>query len=579
MANTYKDIIIYPSRGSNAADPNVSFRGANSASNTEIVLRVYPDSNGILSFEGSAGQLFSITNQLTGTIFSVNDVSGIPSFQISDTGDITLAQYSGNVAIGVSSATSKLQIGGGIQTPMMWTNFSSSNYSNYNEGIRLYSADNGCATITFNTAGSGGSSYSSILGLTDRQERRWGGSWQDRLWNGYMEASGSYRAPIFYDSDDTGYYLNPASTGTSLNLAGCAYIGKGIISGSYYLTLTHDQLGAQGTLYLQYSSSGNINMCHGGGYAYSETSLRAPVFYDSDDTGYYLNPASSTISLFSNGIVSAGTGTSGGFQNKTFTAGRNRIWSFGNADTYGISYFQGGPDYIGLHFGTATQAASQFWVSDSGISQTSGSSRAPIFYDSDNTGYYVDPNSTSNIATIYADNWYRSYNSTGWYNSSYSGGIYMADTTWVRVYNSKAFYVDNLIAATGNITAYYSDERLKTKTGKIENALQKVLGLDGFHYVENELAKSLGYSNSKQQVGLSAQQVQSVLPEAVSLAPVDMHTDEFSGEITSKSGENYLTVDYSRLVPLLVEAIKQQQVQIDKLNSLVGRLSNETLGD
>ena len=83
--------------------------------------------------------------------------------------------------------------------------------------------------------------------------------------------------------------------------------------------------------------------------------------------------------------------------------------------------------------------------------------------------------------------------------------------------------------------------------------------------MENDLAKELGYTNEKQQVGLSAQQVQAVLPEAVSLAPVDMETDEFSGEITSKSGENYLTVDYSRLVPLLVEAIKEQQEQIDEL--------------
>ena len=89
--------------------------------------------------------------------------------------------------------------------------------------------------------------------------------------------------------------------------------------------------------------------------------------------------------------------------------------------------------------------------------------------------------------------------------------------------------------------------------------------LSGFKYVENDLAKELGYTNEKQQVGLSAQQVQAVLPEAVSLAPVDMETDEFTGEITSKSGEDYLTVDYSRLVPLLVEAIKEQQEQIDEL--------------
>ena len=59
---------------------------------------------GTLSFEGTVGQLFSITNSMTGTIFSVNDISGIPSIEVLDTGVIKMAQYAGFVAYGVSSA-------------------------------------------------------------------------------------------------------------------------------------------------------------------------------------------------------------------------------------------------------------------------------------------------------------------------------------------------------------------------------------------------------------------------------------------------------------------------------------------
>jgi hypothetical protein len=165
------------------------------------------------------------------------------------------------------------------------------------------------------------------------------------------------------------------------------------------------------------------------------------------------------------------------------------------------------------------------------------------------------------------DTWFRSLAATGWYSASYGGGIHMQDTTWVRIYNSKALYVANQIAATGNITAYYSDERLKTKTGKIENALEKVQSLSGFTYVENELARSLGYVNENEQVALSAQDVKKVMPQAVSLAPCDMKTDELTGVITSKSGEDYLTIDYARLVPLLVEAIKEQQETIEELKN------------
>jgi hypothetical protein len=73
---------------------------------------MYPTDSGTLSFEGSAGQLFSITNNLTGTIFSVNDVSGIPSIEVLDTGTVRFAQYNGNVGIGIDTANAKLHVAG-----------------------------------------------------------------------------------------------------------------------------------------------------------------------------------------------------------------------------------------------------------------------------------------------------------------------------------------------------------------------------------------------------------------------------------------------------------------------------------
>ena len=185
------------------------------------------------------------------------------------------------------------------------------------------------------------------------------------------------------------------------------------------------------------------------------------------------------------------------------------------------------------------------------------------------SGLYVTGSITTAGTAVFngSDTWFRSAGQSGWYSTTYGGGMYMIDTTWVRTYNGKGLYVANQIGASGNISAYYSDERLKTKTGKIEGALEKVQSLKGFYYVENELARSLGYKNEEEQVALSAQDVQAVMPHAVSLAPVDMETDEFSGEITSKSGENYLTVDYARLVPLLVESIKELKAEIDTLKT------------
>ena len=109
------------------------------------------------------------------------------------------------------------------------------------------------------------------------------------------------------------------------------------------------------------------------------------------------------------------------------------------------------------------------------------------------------------------------------------------------------------IRATGNITAGYSDDKLKNKLGNITNALEKLLTLNGFYFEPNATAIGLGYTPSKQ-VGVSAQEVQAVLPEVVVPAPID---------------EKYLTVQYEKIIPLLIEAIKEQQKQIDALTQKV----------
>ena len=110
------------------------------------------------------------------------------------------------------------------------------------------------------------------------------------------------------------------------------------------------------------------------------------------------------------------------------------------------------------------------------------------------------------------------------------------------------------IRATNNITAYYSDDRLKTRFANIDDPIGKVMSLSGFYYEANETAQALGYE-VKHEVGVSAQEVQAVMPEVVAPAPID---------------EQYLTVRYERLVPLLIEAIKAQQVQIDELKTKLG---------
>jgi len=106
------------------------------------------------------------------------------------------------------------------------------------------------------------------------------------------------------------------------------------------------------------------------------------------------------------------------------------------------------------------------------------------------------------------------------------------------------------ITSTNDITAFASDIRLKTNIEPIENALDKVLALNGFTYNFNEIGKELGFDTSIRHAGVSAQEVQAVLPEVVAPAPVS---------------DEYITVKYEKLVPLLIEAIKELKVEIDEL--------------
>ena len=124
---------------------------------------------------------------------------------------------------------------------------------------------------------------------------------------------------------------------------------------------------------------------------------------------------------------------------------------------------------------------------------------------------------------------------------------------------ASALHVVGSIIANGNITAYYSDARLKTMIAPLSNSLSIVENLHGFYYIPNEKAILFGVSTNKTEIGLSAQDVNKVLPEIVSLAPFDSSNITTSNhtELVSKSGSNYLTISYERLAPVFVESIKE----------------------
>lgn len=149
MANSDKNILITPAVGSSSSDPTIVFQGASSTLGPQtITLTAYPNNSGTLSFDGSAGQLFSITNDLTGTIFSVNDVSGIPSIEVNADGTVNLAEFSGNVAIGNITPTSKLHVVGDIAVDNINLNGNTISTTNANGNLILTPNGTGQVTVT-----------------------------------------------------------------------------------------------------------------------------------------------------------------------------------------------------------------------------------------------------------------------------------------------------------------------------------------------------------------------------------------------------------------------------------------------
>jgi len=113
-------------------------------------------------------------------------------------------------------------------------------------------------------------------------------------------------------------------------------------------------------------------------------------------------------------------------------------------------------------------------------------------------------------------------------------------------YFSNRIFVDGQIETNGDITAYStSDQRLKDNIAPIPNALEKVISISGntFDWVQ-------GSGKEGSDVGVIAQEILKVLPEAVT---------------TRETG--YLAVRYEKLVPLLIEAIKDLKAEIDQLKA------------
>jgi hypothetical protein len=232
--------------------------------------------------------------------------------------------------------------------------------------------------------------------------------------------------------------------------------------------------------------------------------------------------------------------------------------------------------------------------------------------------------------------WFRSTGDTGWYNGTHGGGIYMDNASQVKVYNNKTFwagafaattlgapsftndssgqimiqnaggagdsdvagiafhcsnyygsklhlradgymgmggwsasawrwYVDlnngNMTAA-GNVTAY-SDIRLKENITPLQDSLYKIKQLNGVRFTWKDIPDVVG-TPGKADFGIIAHEVEAVAPELIS-----------ESAHKSPDGDPYKTVAYDKLVPMLIEAIKDLSGQVDDMRKQIEELKSK----
>jgi hypothetical protein len=342
------------------------------------------------------------------------------------------------------------------------------------------------------------------------------------------------------------------------------------------------------------------------GIIYANSSHRAPIFYDLDDTGYYVNPNSGsnlagdvrTDQFYCRGWFRNDNSNQGLYNQTTtqhWSSNTNGYWDASSTTSVSaIRFYTGGHvsslrGYVyadtGNNIGFLNSGGG--WrlrvVSDDYTLVEGSSARAPIFYDSNDTDGLIDPvghsrlktaghTSSGNVAALEIKN----TGGTGdgdvaaisWHCSGYWGlqmhlrhdGYFgiggWSASTWRWYVNT----TNGDMTAAGNITAY-SDPRLKQSIKPITNALDKVLQLDGVYFQWKDT--SVIGSPGKYDYGVLAPQVEKVAPELV----VD-------SVFTAPEGDKYKTVAYSKLVPILIEAIKEQQQQFDKQQQELQELKN-----
>jgi hypothetical protein len=406
----------------------------------------------------------------------------------------------------------------------------------------------------------------------------------------------SVRAPIFYDSNDTGYYVNPNDSSFIYYLntnvgqegtgaANSSTVGM-VLRGNYNSnTWAHKfhkfDNGSGVPLYLSTTVGAGAWSARQGQVfgSFGSDSLYSQIFYDSNDTNFYVDPTAASR-LNGNLHISINNATGGGL----ILADDGDIVDLN--DGYCAMRFSAG---VRIHSGNRTGGA-VITLGSNGQIIANDNVRSPYFADSNNTAFYCNPAGLSVMYSLrlQTNEWIQdsvAFNriyftqGDGTMIRGYTGSWYIqmgsTSTTTTIIEGAGNFYT------TGAVTAYWSDARLKKNIEKIKD-WREILGkINGYRFEWNDLGlKILGDSREQElgvKVGVIAQEAKEALPQSavVQLMQYESKTD---GVLVPKKDINYdpenpyLTVQMEKYIPVLIEASKGLMDENEQLKATIQSL-------
>ena len=507
----------------------------------------------LFSIDGGNGRLFTVSDDLSDSLFSVNTIAGLPVIEAFADNTVKLGQYGQNVlvvtgsSIGVGKSNPgafrldakgsgsigalKIQKGsaGYLMQGLDGDGYSLVNMSgdiaNSNMSIILGDVIGAYSQPSLNISSGNSIFYNSSVGIDMTPTAT------KLAINGTLglqaAALGSAATQILVTSADPASSTRTVQTRTPTQLRSDIGAGVGSVT-SVGGTGTVNGITLTGTV----TSTGNLTL--GGTLGSIGNSQLVNSSIQIGSTVMSLGNAYSTIaglsSVTSTTFVGALTGNASTVTNGVYTTGDQTI---SGIKTFG----QINATINAVIGGTGTSA--YLWVQ-----KTDGNPSAMAVYAEDNITSLVSQQATNNTTArafrILTGTSERLRITTG-------GGMGLGVTSPTNTAGR--------FEASNDIVAYStSDKRWKNNIIKIDSPLEKISQISGveFDWIEDEPF----HGNKGHDVGVIAQEIELVIPEAVQ---------------TRESGMK--AVQYDKIIPLLIESIKEQQKQIEDLKELVNKLT------